>query len=90
MTATSKRRRLSPLTLLLLAFCSAACQGPDPMRVRAERDSFTLAQRCADGWFQALPATAHDRELVQKSLVDWDRRLKADEQLIAAPIGGAK
>jgi len=76
--------------VVLLALAAVACQGPDPIRVRAERDSHALAQRCAAGWFQGLPWTPHDRELVEKSLADWDRRLKSDEQLLGAPFGGVR
>lgn len=88
---TKPQGRRWPLYLLCLACCVAttACQGPDPLRVRAERASYQLAQRCADGWFHSLPFTAEDDRLVRQSLADWDRRLQADEALVG-PIGGGK
>lgn len=83
--------RLRPLYLICIACCMAttACQGPDPLRVRAERASYQVAQRCAEGWFRALPYTTEDDRLVRQSLADWDRRLQADEALVG-PIGGGK
>jgi alkanesulfonate monooxygenase SsuD/methylene tetrahydromethanopterin reductase-like flavin-dependent oxidoreductase (luciferase family) len=80
---------MKKLAVVLVAVL-CACQGPDPVRVQAERASFALAAKCADGWFKALPFTPHDAELVHKSLADWDQRIKSDEQLLAAPFGGAK
>lgn len=78
---------------IVVAFLLVACSGPDAVRIRAERANLTLAQRCADGWFQALPWTPHDEQLVRAALADWDRALAADEALLAwpvAPAGGAK
>jgi hypothetical protein len=72
---------------VLAALLAAACQGPDPVRYRAERDSHALAQRCADGWFRGLPFTPHDQELVQKSLDDWKRRLDSDAMLLGGGGG---
>lgn len=65
--------------VLLFALCG--CQGPDPVRLRAERASYDLAVRCADGWFQRLPFTADDERVVRASLLDWDAALDADEAL---------
>lgn len=81
--------RLWPLLLLVGCACATACQGPDPLRVRAERASFGLAQRCAEGWFHTLPWTPDDERLVRQSLADWDRRLQADEDLVG-PLGGVR
>lgn len=67
--------------LLLLALCS--CQGgPDIVRYKAESSSYTLAKRCADGWFQGLPFVPNDAEIVYKALDDWDGRLAADAKLL--------
>lgn len=79
-------RRLLFLLLALLALLSS-CQGPDLVRLRAERAGYELARRCADGWFQRLPVTPDDERLVRQSLADWDRSLQADERLAGAPLG---
>lgn len=63
------------------------CQGPDPVRLKSERANYYLAKRCADGWFQALPFTVQDEQLVRGALEDWDRALRADETLATGPIG---
>lgn len=84
-----KQKQLGRIAPLLAATVLASCQGPDPLRVRAERASYQLAQRCADGWFTALPFVADDERLVRQSLADWDRRLQADEKLVG-PLGGGK
>jgi alkanesulfonate monooxygenase SsuD/methylene tetrahydromethanopterin reductase-like flavin-dependent oxidoreductase (luciferase family) len=75
---------MKPL-LCLVALCLASCQGPDPVRLRAEETGYQLAARCADGWFLGLPFTPHDEKLVRDSLADWRRALDADAALLAAP-----
>ena len=77
-----KTARRSFLPLLAIALLCGACQGPDRVRVTAERASYRLAERCADGWFRGLPVPPGDEQLVRNSLADWDRRLKSDEQLL--------
>lgn len=67
--------------LLLLALTATACQGPDPVRLRAERASYFHAVRCADGWFHGLRFTADDERVVRAALADWDNALSADEAL---------
>lgn len=67
-----------------------ACQGPDPIRLRSERANLNLAARCAEGWFNGLPWTLQDQQLVNQALADWDRALKADEALVQWPAGGGK
>lgn len=81
---------LTKWALLALFAILTACQGPDPIRLRAERANHKLAERCAEGWFNGLPVTEHDKLLVNKALDDWDRALKADEALLQWPAGGAK
>lgn len=79
------RHCLFPLLALVVLLCS--CQGPDVIRLRADRAGHELAQRCADGWFRGLPFTADDERVVRQSLVDWDASLAADERLLASPLG---
>ena len=73
------KRLVLPL-LLLLSACSG---GPDPIRYKAERSSWELAVRCADGWFLGLPVTEGDKALVTRSLDAWGQRLDVD----AAALG---
>jgi hypothetical protein len=82
---TNRPVRLWPLLLILLL---VGCQGPDPLRVAADRADHKLAQRCADGWFLQLPFTAEDERLVRQALDDWARRLASDDQLLGGPGGG--
>lgn len=87
--------------LLGLMLSMAACAGgPDPLRFAAERASYELSVRCAIGWFGGLPWTpdnvmgSGDKQLVEKSLADWRRRLDGDAALLGVqplpPVGGAK
>lgn len=66
----------------LLAVTLASCQGPDPVRLHAERKSHAMAVRCADGWFRGLTFTEHDEKLVRDALADWDSAILADEKLL--------
>lgn len=81
--------RSSLLVFLTLSFL-ASCQGPDPIRISAERANFELARRCADGWFQKIPFTAEDVRMVNNAFGDWDKSLKAEEALINFPIRGGE
>ncbi len=75
--------------ILLCAMCLlASCGGgPDPIRLRQERAVHRLAGRAFDGWFQGLPFTEEDKRLSYEALGDWDASLKAEEALLAAPVG---
>lgn len=88
-----KRRQRSFLFFLLLISCCAlipSCAGPDRVRLASERANWRLAQRCADGWFQALPFAPQDEQLVRDALADWNAALEADEKLAGWSAGGAK
>lgn len=75
-------KRSTILAALAGLLCLTSCAGPDPLRLKSERANHALAERCADGWFQALPHTPEDERLVRGSLDDWDRALAADEALV--------
>lgn len=79
-------KRSTILAALAGLLCLAGCSGPDALRLKSERANHALAERCADGWFQALPHTPDDERIVRKALDDWDGALAADEAL----VGGAK
>ena len=71
-------------TMCLLASCGG---GPDPIRLRQDRAVHRLAGRAFDGWFLGLPFTEEDKLLSYAALADWDAAIKADEALLATPVG---
>lgn len=83
-------RSILLLVLAVVAMSLCSCQGPDPIRLKSERANWALMQRCADGWFQGLPATPHDQQLVRDAAARWDAALKADEALVGWPVGGVR
>lgn len=78
---------MKQLILFALVFLYSCQGGPDPIRIRQERAVYALAKRAMDGWFQTLPFTPEDVRVSYAALGDWDSALKADEALLANPVG---
>jgi len=80
-------RIVGSVCFLMLFLLLTACAGTDSLRVASDRANHRLATRCADGWFQSLPATEQDQRLVRNALADWEAAIKADEAIVG---GGGK
>jgi len=67
-------KRYLPLLLVL-----AGCSGVDHVRLRSDKANLKLAEKCAEGWFQAKPVSAEDQRLVNNALEDWRKRIALEE-----------
>lgn len=85
---SARQTRIVGTALFVMLFLLlTSCAGIDQARVASDRANHRLATRCADGWFQSLPATPQDQQLVRNALADWEAAIVADERLVG---GGGK
>jgi hypothetical protein len=47
--------------------------------LRSDKANLKLAEKCAEGWFQAKPVSAEDQRLVNNALEDWRKRIALEE-----------
>jgi len=84
--AVATKPSAAKLLVLLPCVFLVACSGVDERRLELERRNLVFAEKCADGWFGALPYTPDDVRAVRVGLAEWRRALDA-EQALLGPVG---